>query len=116
MTNAAKQSLTMAMIHNSIAKNYFEAAKSEADGNRKNFLNICVLRNKATENDVLTKISNDENRDYFRKEILSSESDTLLYENIIIEMLHMNIEQREFCEKFIRAVRNDNEQVFIVQP
>lgn len=102
---SAKENLTTACYFLNIAKQMFEAAARDASFSRKEVVGGYVRRMKFIEDDILSKISDDENRALFRKEITASEADTLLFGNIVLCALAMTPEQRETLERLVDAIR-----------
>ena len=72
MNNSAKEFVTIAMLHNSMAKKYIEYVKDETKGEGKLFVNRLINRHSANQNDVYTRI-NDENKKILEENVMNAE-------------------------------------------
>lgn len=98
MKDSVKESVTVALVHNAIAKKHLEYVKHETEFDTKQFVQRLINRLDANEKDVFNRIG-EESKEVFKREVW--EADMLQYSHIIIQLLSMTKEERELAEKTI---------------
>lgn len=101
----AKESLTTACYFLNICKQMFEGCLLDEKFSRKQLIKSYIGKLEFIEKDIYCRISDEENRAYFRKQITANESDTLLFGNIVLVALEMDQQKRETLERLIEAIK-----------
>ena len=99
MKPSVQETLISAQQFQNIAKLLLEYTKHEVQFNGKQFLQNQINRLNANKNDAIVKITTQEGRDRFSKEL--SEDEAFRCANIFMALFSMNTETRELAENTI---------------
>lgn len=102
MTKSAKENILSSLLFQNIAYQYLEFTKHELKGVEKNFLNQLINRLSANKNDCYSKITSNEGREIFLREI--TKGDALQYANIFLMMLECDEDKKNSIEKLVNAI------------
>jgi len=104
---SANDHLILAMLHNSIARNFLQYVRHEVHGETKDFINRLIKRSEANELDTISRMTNEANREKFKKEIRMG--DTLQISYINMQILEMDQPKRDLVEKLINLIHKGEE-------
>ncbi|MES2382875.1 MAG: hypothetical protein V4538_17640 [Bacteroidota bacterium] len=107
MQQSANDNMILAMIHNSIARNYLSYVRHEVAGDTKEFINRLIKRCEANETDTIARMTCDENREVFVQEI--RKGDTMQFSCIMLQIFSMDQDKRDMVENLINLIHKGEE-------
>lgn len=107
MKQSANDNLILALTRNNEAKKLFEYVRHEVHGETKGFINRLINRCEANETDVIARMTCNENRDVFIKEI--RKGDTLQFSYMFMQIFAMDQQQRDIVEQIINSIAKGEE-------
>jgi hypothetical protein len=113
MKPSVQETLISAQQFQNIAKLLLEYTKHEVQFGAKQFLQTQINRLNSNKNDAIAKITTQEGRDRFSKELLEDEA--FRYANIFMALFFMNKETRELAEDTIISL-SKGEIIEYVEP